>query len=261
MMTIYAMDVVCDMMIWYKGIYRLLWRNVAVKENTMSFIKAVNLCKTYGSGANAVHAVDRVNLEIEKGELIAIVGASGSGKTTLLHLLSCLDKPSGGRISYNNVITDRISEEDLVKYRSEHMGFVFQFFNLIPILSVQENIHLPLMINGTAPDKVYIEHLIDILGIRSKLNMPVNKLSGGQQQRVAIARALAHKPDVVFADEPTGALDSKTSQDIICLLKNISAKLNQTLIIVTHDPIIARQCRRIITLKDGRIIGDEQNGE
>ena len=227
----------------------------------MSFIKAVNLCKTYGSGANAVQAVNRVNLEIEKGELIAIVGASGSGKTTLLHLLSCLDNPSSGRIIYNHICTDMISDKNLLKYRSKHMGFIFQFFNLIPILSVQENIHLPLMINGTAPDKVYINRLIDILGIRSKLNMPVNQLSGGQQQRVAIARALAHKPDIVFADEPTGALDSKTSQDIISLLKSISTKLNQTLIIVTHDPIIATQCRRIIKLEDGKIISDVQNEE
>ena len=225
----------------------------------MTFIKVVNLCKTYGNGDNAVHAVDRVNFEIEKGELIAIVGTSGSGKTTLLHLLSCLDKPTGGRIIYSRVNTDMISDKMLLKYRNEHIGFIFQFFNLIPILSVQENIHLPLMINGKKPDKEYINSLIDILGIRSKLNMPVSKLSGGQQQRVAIARALVHKPDIVFADEPTGALDSKTSQEIISLLKNISAKYNQTLIIVTHDPIVARQCRRIITLDDGRIISDVQN--
>lgn len=225
----------------------------------MPFIKAVNLCKTYGNDANAVRAVDRVNLEIKRGELIAIIGASGSGKTTLLHLLSCLDKPTSGRIVYDHLNTDMISDEKLLKYRSEHIGFIFQFYNLIPILSVQENIHLPLMINGKAPDKAYINLLIDILGIRSKLNMPVNKLSGGQQQRVAIARALANKPDIVFADEPTGALDSKTSQEIMRLLKSISTEFGQTLVIVTHDPIVARQCLRVITLKDGRIVRDVQN--
>lgn len=228
----------------------------------MTFIKAVNLCKTYGDGDSAVKAVDRVNLEIEKGDLIAIVGTSGSGKTTLLHLLSCLDKPTGGRIIYNNFNRNiMVSDKELLKYRSKHIGFIFQYFNLISTLSVQENIHLPLMINGQKPDKEYINSLIDVLGIRSKLNMPVSKLSGGQQQRVAIARALVHKPDAVFADEPTGALDSKTSQEIMSLFKDISAKFNQTLIIVTHDPIVARQCRRIITLEDGRIISDVQNGD
>lgn len=225
----------------------------------MALIKAVNLCKSYGSGDGLVKAVDKVNFEIEQGDLIAIVGASGSGKTTLLHLLSGLDKPTSGRIIYLNARINMDDDKELINFRSKHIGFVFQLFNLLPILSVQENIYLPLMINREKADKEYINSLIDILGIRQKLHMPVNKLSGGQQQRVAIARALAHKPAIVFADEPTGALDSVASNEIMKLLKDIAARYNQTLIIVTHDPIIASQCRRIVTLKDGRIIADVRN--
>ncbi len=226
----------------------------------MILIKAENLCKTYGSGDSLVKAIDRVNVEIDKGDLIAIVGTSGSGKTTLLHLLSGLDKPTSGRVIYKNARINLDNEKEFIKYRSKHIGFIFQFFNLLPILSVQENIHLPLMINGEKADTEYINSLIDILGIRSKLHVPVSKLSGGQQQRVAIARALAHKPDIVFADEPTGALDSSTSNEIMKLLRDISARYNQTLIIVTHDPIVASQCKRIVSLEDGRIISDVRSG-
>lgn len=225
----------------------------------MAFIRTADLCKTYGSEENLVRAVHKVSLEIEKGDMIAIVGKSGSGKTTLLHLLSGLDKPTSGRILYENARLDQNSEKALAKYRSSHVGFVFQFFNLLPILSVKENIYLPLMINGKKPDEAYLDTLIDTLGIRSKLFMPVSKLSGGQQQRVAIARALAHKPDIVFADEPTGALDTGTSQEIMELLKHIANQYHQTLVIVTHDPIVAGQCRRILTLEDGQIVGDVRN--
>lgn len=222
----------------------------------MVLIKTDNLCKTYGNNENFVKAVDNINLEIDEGDLIAIVGTSGSGKTTLLHLLSGLDKPTSGKIVYKNASIDLNNNKELLKYRSRHIGFVFQFFNLIPILSVAENIYLPLMINGEKADKQYIDSVIDILGIRSKLHSSITKLSGGQQQRVAIARALVHKPDIVFADEPTGALDSTTSNDIIELLKDISNRFNQTLIIVTHDPLIANQCNRILSLEDGKIISD-----
>ena len=225
----------------------------------MAFIRTADLCKTYGSGENLVRAVHKVSLEIEKGDMIAIVGKSGSGKTTLLHLLSGLDKPTSGRILYEKARLDLNSEKALAKYRSSHVGFVFQFFNLLPILSVKENIYLPLMINGKKPDEEYLDTLIDTLGIRSKLFLPVSKLSGGQQQRVAIARALAHKPDIVFADEPTGALDTGTSHEIMELLKRIANQYHQTLVIVTHDPIVAGQCRRILTLEDGQIVGDERN--
>ncbi|MBO5021656.1 MAG: ABC transporter ATP-binding protein [Clostridia bacterium] len=222
----------------------------------MVLIKTDNLCKTYGNNENFVKAVDNINLEIDEGDLIAIVGTSGSGKTTLLHLLSGLDKPTSGKIVYKNTSVDLNNNKGLLKYRSRHIGFVFQFFNLIPILSVEENIYLPLMINGEKADKQYINSVIDILGIRSKLNSSITKLSGGQQQRVAIARALVHKPDIVFADEPTGALDSTTSNEIMQLLKDISNRFNQTLIIVTHDPLIANQCNRILSLEDGKIISD-----
>lgn len=222
----------------------------------MILIKTQNLSKTYGIGDYEVKAVDNVNLEIKKGELIAIIGTSGSGKTTLLHLLSGLDKPTQGEIIYNNASINLNNEKEMINYRSKHIGFVFQFFNLIPILSVEENIHLPLMINGEKPDKQYIDSLIDILGIRAKLHSSISKLSGGQQQRVAIARALVHKPDIVFADEPTGALDTTTSNEIMKLLRDISQKFNQTLIIVTHDSLIANQCNRILSLEDGKIISD-----
>ena len=222
----------------------------------MVLIKTKDLCKTYGNGENTINAVNDISLEIDKGDLIAIIGASGSGKTTLLHLLSGLDKPTSGKIVYKNTNIDFSNNKELLKYRSKHIGFVFQFFNLIPILSVEENIYLPLMINGEKADKFYIDSIIDILGIRSKLHSSITKLSGGQQQRVAIARALVHKPDIVFADEPTGALDSATSNDIIKLLKDLSNKLEQTLIIVTHDPLIANQCSRVLSLRDGRIISD-----
>lgn len=225
----------------------------------MTLIKADNLCKTYGSGENLVNAVNQANLEIKKGEIIGIVGKSGSGKTTLLHLLSGLDSPTSGRILYENKRLDMQTEKELTQYRSKHIGFVFQFFNLLPILSVQENIYLPLMINGEEPDEDYINSLVDLLEIRSKLHMRVNKLSGGQQQRVAIARALSHKPKLLFADEPTGALDTATSYEIMQLLKDVSIKFGQTLIVVTHDPIVANQCNRIITLEDGKIISDVQS--
>lgn len=222
----------------------------------MLLIKTERLCKTFGCRENMVRAVDNVNLEIEAGDMIAIMGTSGSGKTTLLNLLSGLDTPTSGRVVYKKAHIDMTSKKELTKYRSKHVGFIFQFFHLLPILSAQENIHLPLMINGQKADEVYIDSLIDILKIRGNLHTPVTKLSGGQQQRVAIARALAHKPDIVFADEPTGALDTRTSLEIMNLLKDISTKFGQTLIIVTHDPIVADQCQRVISLEDGKIISD-----
>lgn len=222
----------------------------------MVIIRTENLCKTYGYGENAVKAVNNVNLQIDKGELIAIVGTSGSGKTTLLHLLSGLDKATSGKIIYEGINVNLSDDKDILSFRSRHIGFIFQFFNLISILSVEENIYLPLMINGLTGDKKYIDSVIDILGIRNKLHSSITKLSGGQQQRVAIARALIHKPDIIFADEPTGALDSETSDCIIKLLKDISNQFNQTLIIVTHDSLIANQCDRIISLEDGMIVKD-----
>ncbi len=221
-----------------------------------TLIKAERLCKTFGYHENMVRAVDNVNLEIEAGDMIAIMGTSGSGKTTLLNLLSGLDTPTSGRVVYKKAHIDMTSKKELTKYRSKHVGFIFQFFHLLPILSAQENIHLPLMINGQKADEAYIDSIIDILKIRGNLHTPVTKLSGGQQQRVAIARALAHKPDIVFADEPTGALDTRTSLEIMNLLKDISTKFGQTLIIVTHDPIVADQCKRVISLEDGKIISD-----
>lgn len=222
----------------------------------MILLKTEDLCKTYGTGENLIKAVDKINIEINKGDFIGIVGTSGSGKTTLLNLLSGLDIPSAGKVLYPGLDIDPYKERDLSKFRGVHVGFVFQFYNLIPILSAQENIYLPLMINNQQPDVEYIDTLVNTLGIRSKLHMPIAKLSGGQQQRIAIARALAHKPSILFADEPTGSLDTATSRDIITLFQTVNEQFGQTIVIVTHDPLVAGQCRRIITIEDGRVTQD-----
>ena len=219
----------------------------------MSILKAENLVKIYGQGENEVKALNNVSLEIEEGEFVSIVGSSGSGKSTLLNMLGGLDRLTSGDIYINNKKLGDMKDEDLTIFRRRNIGFIFQNYNLVPILNVYENIVLPIELDGMKIDEEYIDSIINILGLSQKLtNMP-NNLSGGQQQRVAIARAIATKPAIILADEPTGNLDSKTSMDVIGLLKMTSQKFNQTIVMITHNEEIAQLADRIIRIEDGKI--------
>ena len=219
----------------------------------MSILKADNLVKIYGQGENEVKALNNVSLEIEEGEFVSIVGSSGSGKSTLLNMLGGLDRLTSGDIYINNKKLGDMKDEELTIFRRRNIGFVFQNYNLVPILNVYENIVLPIELDGMKIDEEYIDSIINILGLSQKLtNMP-NNLSGGQQQRVAIARAIATKPAIILADEPTGNLDSKTSMDVIGLLKMTSHKFNQTIVMITHNEEIAQLADRIIRIEDGKI--------
>lgn len=212
--------------------------------------------KQYGKGDSTVNALKSTTVGFTKGELTAIVGPSGSGKSTLLHILSGLDRPSKGKVYYNNMNLADIDDNTLSKIRRSKFGFVFQAFNLIPILSAKENILLPVLLDGIKEDKKYIDNLICLLKIEDRLSHLPGAISGGQQQRVAIARALANKPDIIFADEPTGNLDTRTSKDVMELLCLIQKEFQQTLIIVTHDKSIANKADRIIEIVDGSIVSD-----
>ena len=219
----------------------------------MELLRVENLSKSYGKGEAKVDALKNINLSIKKGEFIAIVGPSGSGKSTLLHLLGGVDKPTIGNVFINDINIYDLKEKDLAIFRRRNIGFVFQNYNLVPILNVYENIVLPIELDGMKIDEEYIDSIINILGLSQKLtNMP-NNLSGGQQQRVAIARAIATKPAIILADEPTGNLDSKTSMDVIGLLKMTSQKFNQTIVMITHNEEIAQLADRIIRIEDGKI--------
>lgn len=219
----------------------------------MGILKADNLVKIYGQGENEVKALNNVSLEIEEGEFVSIVGSSGSGKSTLLNMLGGLDRLTSGDIYINNKKLGDMKDEELTIFRRRNIGFVFQNYNLVPILNVYENIVLPIELDGMKIDEEYIDSIINILGLSQKLtNMP-NNLSGGQQQRVAIARAIATKPAIILADEPTGNLDSKTSMDVIGLLKMTSQKFNQTIVMITHNEEIAQLADRIIRIEDGKI--------
>lgn len=219
----------------------------------MGILKADNLVKIYGQGENEVKALNNVSLEIEEGEFVSIVGSSGSGKSTLLNMLGGLDRLTSGDIYINNKKLGNMKDEELTIFRRRNIGFVFQNYNLVPILNVYENIVLPIELDGMKIDEEYIDSIINILGLSQKLtNMP-NNLSGGQQQRVAIARAIATKPAIILADEPTGNLDSKTSMDVIGLLKMTSQKFNQTIVMITHNEEIAQLADRIIRIEDGKI--------
>lgn len=220
----------------------------------MKILQADNLIKIYGSGENEVHALDGVNFSVEKGEFVAIVGTSGSGKSTLLHILGGLDRPTSGNVAVDNRNIFSLKDEELTIFRRRKIGFVFQNYNLVPVLNVYENIVLPIQLDGKEPDADYIKSIIEILGIESKLDNLPNNLSGGQQQRVAIARALASKPAIILADEPTGNLDSKTSQDVLGLLKVTSQKYAQTIVMITHNEEIAQLADRIIRIEDGKIV-------
>ncbi|MDE6747720.1 MAG: ABC transporter ATP-binding protein [Lachnospiraceae bacterium] len=217
-------------------------------------LTTVNLKKVYGSGENEVRALDGVNLSVEKGEFVAVVGTSGSGKSTLLHMLGGLDRPTSGTVTVDGKEIFSLKDEALTIFRRRKIGFVFQNYNLVPVLNVYENIVLPVQLDGINPDKDYIDSIIETLGIESKLNNLPNNLSGGQQQRVAIARALASKPAIILADEPTGNLDSKTSQDVLGLLKVTGQKFAQTIVMITHNEEIAQLADRIIRIEDGKIV-------
>jgi len=221
----------------------------------MIILETKQLMKIYGSGATEVRALDGVNFKVESGEFVSIVGTSGSGKSTLLHMLGGLDRPTSGQVVVNGKDIFELKDEALTIFRRRKIGFVFQNYNLLPTLNVYENIVLPLGLDGNIPDEKYLDSIIKILGLESKLwNLP-NNLSGGQQQRVAIARALASKPSIVLADEPTGNLDSKTSQDVLSLLKVTSEKFNQTVVMITHNEEIAQLANRVIRIEDGQIVG------
>lgn len=220
----------------------------------MKVLRTRNLKKYYGSGENRVKALDGVDLEVERGEFLAIVGTSGSGKSTLLHMLGGLDRPTEGKVFVDDKDILRLKDDALCVFRRRKIGFVFQSYNLVPVLNVYENIVLPIELDGNTVDKRYVDRVIEALGLQGKLKSLPSQLSGGQQQRVAIARALAAKPAILLADEPTGNLDSRTSQDVLGLLKVTGEKFGQTIIMITHNEEIAQMADRIIRIEDGRII-------
>lgn len=223
----------------------------------MEILRVKNLCKTYGKGENEVKALDNVSFSVNKGEFVAIIGPSGSGKSTLLHILGGVDKPTSGKVFMDGNDVYSQNEEQLAIFRRRQVGLVYQFYNLIPVLNVTENITLPVLMDGQRVNEERLQELLDILKLKGRENHLPNQLSGGQQQRVSIGRALMNAPAVVLADEPTGNLDSKNSQEIIELLKMSNQKYNQTLIIITHDESIALQADRIIAIEDGKITRDE----
>ena len=227
----------------------------------MTILETKALHKHYGSGETEVRALDGVDLTVEKGEFAAVVGTSGSGKSTLLHMLGGLDRPTSGSVSVDGKDIFSLKDEALTIFRRRNIGFIFQNYNLVPVLSVYENIVLPIQLDGQKPDAAYVDQIIETLGLEKKLrNLPHN-LSGGQQQRVAIARALAAKPAIILADEPTGNLDSKTSQDVMALLKITSEKFAQTIVMITHNEEIAQMADRIIRIEDGKIRSSRTTGE
>lgn len=225
-----------------------------LKEFMMSIVETIDLKKTYGRGENAVHALRGVNLSVERGEFVSIVGTSGSGKSTLLHLLGGLDVPTSGRVVIDGKDLGSLGSEELTVFRRRKIGFVFQAYNLVPVLNVYENIVLPIELDGGKVNEKFIRQLIEILGLEKKEEALPSQLSGGQQQRVAIARALASKPAILLADEPTGNLDSRTSQDVLGLLKMTGQKYTQTIVMITHNEEIAQMADRTIRIEDGQIV-------
>ncbi|MBR7090729.1 MAG: ABC transporter ATP-binding protein [Lachnospiraceae bacterium] len=220
----------------------------------MEILRTENLKKYYEQGTAPVKAIDGVNISIEQGEFVAIVGTSGSGKSTLLNMLGGLDRPTEGKVFVDGKDIFSLKDEELTIFRRRKIGFVFQAFNLVPVLNVYENIVLPIQLDGNDVDEEFVNEIINSIGLSEKINSMPNQLSGGQQQRVAIARALATKPSFILSDEPTGNLDSKTSQDVLGLLKTTSAKFRQTMIMITHNEEIAQMADRIIRIEDGHVI-------
>lgn len=223
----------------------------------MEILRVENLCKSYGKGETMVKALDNVSFSVEKGEFVAIIGPSGSGKSTLLHLLGGVDKPDSGKVYIDGTDIYSLNETNLAIFRRRQVGLIYQFYNLIPVLNVEENITLPMLLDGKKPDREHLEKILEVLQLSERKNHLPNQLSGGQQQRVSIGRAIINNPSIVLADEPTGNLDSKNSDDIIELLKESNRRYNQTLIVITHDESIALQADRVIAIEDGRISRDE----
>jgi putative ABC transport system ATP-binding protein len=223
----------------------------------MSILKVENLCKQYGSGETSVKALDNVNFTVEKGEFVAIIGASGSGKSTLLHLIGGVDRPNSGKVYIDDTDIYTLNESKLAIFRRRHIGLIYQFYNLIPVLNVEENILLPRLLDGRKANQEKFSEILRTIGLENRLSHLPNQLSGGQQQRVSIGRALINDPAIILADEPTGNLDSKSSTEIMELLKYSNKRLGQTLLLITHDDRIALQADRVLVVEDGRIIRDE----
>jgi putative ABC transport system ATP-binding protein len=231
---------------------------VAEAERLATVVSAHEVTRRYGEGDTAVDALRGIDLEIEAGHLTAVMGPSGSGKSTLMHILAALDRPTSGYVTLAGVRLGQLSDTEVTRMRREHIGFVFQFFNLLPMLTAEENIALPLSLAGRKPDKAFFDDLLRKVGLDDRRTHRPSELSGGQQQRVAIARALVSQPSVVFADEPTGNLDSKTGAEILELLRSSVEEYGQTLVMVTHDPGAASLAERVLQLADGLIVGDER---
>ena len=225
----------------------------------MELLKVENLCKIYGNGENEVRAVNGVSFSVPKGQMVAIVGASGSGKSTLLHMNGAVDRPTSGKIFLDGQDVFRQNDHELAIFRRRQVGLIYQFYNLIPVLTAEENITLPILMDGRRPDREHLEKILDMLRLKERRDHLPSQMSGGQQQRVSIGRAVFTSPQLILADEPTGNLDSKNSAEIMELFRRSNRELKQTIIIITHDENIARQCDRIIVLNDGRIISDEAN--
>ncbi len=225
----------------------------------MEFLRIENLCKVYGKGENEVRAVDNISFTVPKGQMTAIVGASGSGKSTLLHMIGAVDRPTSGKIWLDGQDIFAQNNKELAVFRRRQVGLVYQFYNLIPVLTAEENITLPLLMDRRKPDKEHLEKVLEMLGLKERRNHLPSQLSGGQQQRVSIGRAIFSSPQVILADEPTGNLDSKSSAEIMELFRRSNREMNQTILIITHDRNIAEQCDRIIVLSDGKIISDESD--
>lgn len=223
----------------------------------MNILEIKNLSKTYGTGNTKVKALDNVSFSVEKGEFVAIVGPSGSGKSTLLHILGGVDNATSGKVIIDNTDISALDETALAIFRRRQIGLVYQFYNLIPILTVEENLTLPLLLDGRKPDNRQIKAIVEKLGLQERLTHLPNQLSGGQQQRVSIGRALVNNPALMLADEPTGNLDSENSREIIALLRHFNKEFNQTVIMITHDDNIALSADRVISIEDGRIVRDE----
>ena len=223
----------------------------------MALLEVSHLSKIYGEGENAVRAVDDISFSVQQGEFVAIIGPSGSGKSTLLHILGGVDRPSGGKVYLNGQDVYAQDDEQLAIFRRRQVGLIYQFYNLIPVLNVEENLTLPVLMDGRKINEERLQELLHVLGLEGRRTALPNQLSGGQQQRVSIGRALMNAPAVVLADEPTGNLDSKNSQEIVSLLKQSNRRYGQTLLVITHDESIALQADRVIALEDGKIVRDE----
>jgi putative ABC transport system ATP-binding protein len=225
-----------------------------LRRTNMEIVKLEHVTKIYGEGNTRVWGMDDVSMSIEKGEIVAVVGASGSGKSTMLHVMGGVDTPNSGNVIIDGRDITKLTDEEMSVFRRRKIGFVFQAYHLIPVLTVEENIKMPILLDHRKPDREYIEHIMEMLGLKDRRKYLPNQLSGGQQQRAAIARALANRPSLILADEPTGALDSKNGNEVLTLLQDSVKKLNQTLVLITHNIDLAREADRIIKIADGKIV-------